>query len=67
MGLMNVLYSMLWRQATRVAMGISSMCNTQALLGVHVLLIVLDLYVVDVYIHTYTYIYIRMYVRTNVS
>ena len=50
-----------------MAMGISSMCNTQALLGVHVLLIVLDLYVVDVYIHTYTYIYIRMYVRTNVS
>ena len=56
---MNILYGMLLWQATRVAMAISGMCNTQALLGVYVLLIVLD-YTYLTYIHTYTYIYTRI-------
>ena len=65
---MNILYSMVLWQATRVAMAISSMCNTQALLGVYVLLIVLD-YTYLTYIHTYIYIYIYIctYIHTNVS
>ena len=52
-----------------MAMVISSMCNTQALLGVHVLLIVLDyMYLTySTYIHIHIYTYVRMYIHTNVS